>query len=143
MAIAEVVSTKRERFTILENGRVIREKGKFEPTAHEFDVYKRPILPEKLGNKEIVLVDRWGNELIRLNKACYDWTLECEYVDFKNYMAREEQKKAFKKRIIELRKRYYRQEALRKKEERRKIYRQGLSAARSLISYMINGRERN
>ncbi len=133
MEIVETVSTQKERFVVLKNGHIIREKGKFEPTKHEFDVLTRPTLPENLGNSERVC----------FNKVYDAWDLECEYADFKNYMAHQEQKKVFKKRVAELKKRYCRQESLRKKEERRKIYNQGISVVRSLISRVICGRERN
>ena len=143
MAVAEIITTKTECFKILENGCIIRTKGKFEPTKYEYDVYEKPEFPKVPGDSQVIFCDRFGNEQIRFNKERYEWALQCECVALKNYMARQEQRKAFKKRIAEIRKRYYRQEALRKKEERRKIYRQGMSVVRSFISYMVHGRVRS
>lgn len=47
MAIAEILTTKRECYTIFENGYIRMEKGKYTPSrAPIHDVYPKPERPE-------------------------------------------------------------------------------------------------
>ena len=47
MAVAEILTTKKECYIIFENGRILMEKGKYAPTkALLHDVYSKPKKPE-------------------------------------------------------------------------------------------------
>ena len=118
MAIAEILTTRRERFTILENGHIIMSKGKFEPSkANIFDVQDKPKRPEE-GPVDLVEHNIWDEEIYRENAEIRRWRIECEKIDEINATAHKQQEKEFKKHLIAVRKRYYLQEKLRKKEEK-------------------------
>lgn len=118
MAIAEILTTRRERFTILENGHIIMSKGKFEPSkANIFDIQDRPKRLEE-GPVDLVEHNIWGEEIYRENAEIRRWRIECEKIDEINATAHKQQEKEFKKHLIAVRKRYYLQEKLRKKEEK-------------------------
>ena len=118
MAIAEILSTKKECFTILENGHIIMSEGKFEPSKPTFfDIQDKPQRPEE-GLIDLVEHNIWGEEIYRENAEIRRWRIECEKIDEINATAHKQQEKEFKKRLIAVRKQYYQQEKLRKKEEK-------------------------
>ena len=118
MAVAEILTTKKECFTIFENGHIIMSKGKFEPSkANIFDVQDKPKRPEE-GPIELVAHNIWGEEIYRENAEIRRWRIECEKIDEINATAHKQQEKEFKKHLIAVRKQYYLQEKLREKEEK-------------------------
>lgn len=118
MAIAEILTTKKECFTILENGRIIMSKGKFEPSKPNiFDVQDKPERPEE-GPVDLVERNIWGEEIYRENAEIRCWRIECEKIDAINAAAHKKQKKEFKEHLIAVRKQYYQQEKRREKEEK-------------------------
>ena len=65
MAVAEIVTTKKECYTIFENGYIHMERGKYVPTkAPLHDVYSRPKKPEA-GLTDLVEHNIWGEEIYR------------------------------------------------------------------------------
>jgi len=132
MAIAEILTTKKERFTIFEDGHIIMSKGKFEPSkANIFDIQDKPKRPEE-GPVDLVEHNIWGEEIYRENAELRRWRIKCEKIDEINAIAHRQQEKEFKKHLIAVRKRYYLQEKLRKKEEKER--RKSLDSRRKLAA---------
>lgn len=120
MAIAEILTTKTECFTVFENGHIIMSKGKFEPSKPNiFDIQDKPKRPKE-GSFDFVEHNIWGEEIYRENAEICSWRIECEKIDEINATAHKQQEKEFKKHLIAVRKQYYQQEAHRKKEEKKK-----------------------
>ncbi len=118
MAIAEILTTKKERFTIFEDGHIVMSKGRFEPSKPNiFDIQDKPKRPEE-GPVDLVEHNIWGEEIYRENAEIRRWRIACEEIDEINAIAHKQQEKEFKKHLIAVRKQYYQQEKLRKKEEK-------------------------
>ena len=130
MAVAEILTTKKECFTVFENGCIHMTKGKFIPSrAPIHDVYPKPEKPE-LGPVDWVEHNIWGEEIFRENENILLWRVKCSEIDRINKGEHKKQEKAFKRRLIEVRRNYHRQEAERRHTEKSErthlIKRQGL-----------------
>ena len=120
MAVAEIVTTKKECYTIFENGYIHMKRGKYAPTkAPLHDVYSRPKKPEA-GLTDLVEHNIWGEEIYRENADIRAWRIECEKVDEMNALEHKKQEKAFKRHLIEVRRNYCRQELERSRTEKSK-----------------------
>ena len=134
MAVAEILTTKKECFTIFENGRISMSKGKFEPSKpYLVDVCAKPERPQE-GPIDLVEYNIWGQEIYRENAEIRRWRVECRRIDEINAAAHKKQEKAFKKRLIAIRKSYYQQEALQRKKE--KVER-GVSQTKQVIRSLL------
>lgn len=99
MAVAEILMTQKERFTIFEDGHIVMEKGTYTPSqAPIYDVFP---MPHKKENEDI-----------------RNWQLECRNIGEMNALAHQKQEKEFKKHLIEVRRNYRKQEMKRKKAEK-------------------------
>lgn len=132
VAITEILTTEKERFTIFEDGHIVMSKGKFEPSkADIFDIQDKPKRPEE-GPIDLVEHNIWGEEIYRENAEIRSWRVACEKIDEINATAHKQQEKEFKKHLIAVRKQYYQQEKLRKKEEKER--KQSLDSRRKLAA---------
>lgn len=140
MAVAEVLTTKKECFTIFEDGRIHMTKGKYTPSeAPIYDVYSKPKRPE-LGPVDLVERNIWGEEIYRENADIRAWRLKCEHIDRMNKEEHNKQKKAFKRHLIEVRRNYRKQEAKRdrtKKSESVQFVEQQRVGARAYIARLL------
>ena len=81
MAVAEILMTKKECYTIFENGYILMKKGKYTPTkAPIYDVYPKPEKPEP-GPTDFVQRNIWGQEIFRENEEILLWRLKCSEID--------------------------------------------------------------
>ena len=120
MAVSEILMTKKECFTIFEDGHIIMQKGKYTPTkAPLHDVHPMPKEPEK-GAFDVVQRNIWGEEIYKKNEAVRNWQLECRNIEEMNALARQGQEREFKRHLIDVRRAYYRQEKQSKKEALKK-----------------------
>lgn len=120
MAVKEIIFTKKECFTILENGNIIRQVGKYEPSQCRFVPTRfEPPRPEESG-VDLVQHNIWGQEIYREDEAIREWRIKCEAIRELNKEDKKKAEKEFKRHLIEIRKSYYKQEKLRAKEEKEK-----------------------
>lgn len=96
MAVAEVLYTKRESFTRLDNGIIVRHEGHFHPEENYLhDVYKMPPKPAKAG---------YSLDGTDVSEIC--WRRECRNVEEMNGIAKEEQRKEYRKKVKLIRKQW-------------------------------------
>ena len=88
----QVVTSKKERFTVYDDGRVEREKGKFKPDEPVLrDVYPYPEKPKLTGYTYTNLSRGIYAEDVAM--VCYRDT--CQQIDSLNQEERDKQQKAF------------------------------------------------
>ena len=116
MKVIEVIYTKKEAYTIFEDGTITRKKGNFKPTEptlkDEFPIPPKPAL----SNIDMVATNIWGRIVDRKNYAIWRWELDCQIAREKNAYYHKLQKKEFKKKILSVRKRYHQQQAKKNKK---------------------------
>ena len=79
MAVAEILTTEKERFIVLENGNILMSKGEFSPSKPLLvDPYDKPQKPKE-GPKDIIERNIWGGIIYWENESIHRWRLECEY----------------------------------------------------------------
>ena len=120
MAVSEILMTKKECFTIFEDGHILMEKGKYTPTkAPLHDVHPMSKKPEQRVFDAVQ--DNIGEEeFYRENEVVRNWQLECRNIEEMNALARQGQEREFKRHLIDVRRSYYRQEKQSKKEALKK-----------------------
>ncbi len=115
MKVIEKIYTKKEAFTIYEDGHITCEKGQFTPTEPQLkDLIEYPQKPE-LSKYDMISTSPWGKE-IRKNYAIWRWELDCQRAQEKNAYYHRLQKKEFKKKLLSIRKRYHQQQAKKNKK---------------------------
>lgn len=121
MAVAEIIYTKNECFTIMDNGYIMfrkRQKGeKFEPTKPLFIPRQKPVRPEPSNN---VIEDHniWGQVIDSIDTATLRWNLECKEIDYENEKNLAKENKKLKERIASIRIQYNQQEQKRRIREK-------------------------
>ena len=116
MKIVEVIKTKKEAFTVFEDGHITRKIGNFTPTPPQMaDKIPLPPRPTKLSKFDMVS-SFGGMRIFRKNYAIWSWEKDCQKIKERNDYNDKLQKKALKEKIIALRKRYRQQQALKYKD---------------------------
>ena len=140
MAIAEILTTKKECFVIFENGRIHMTKGKYTPSKPNiYDVYPKPDKPEP-GPIALVQHNIWGEEIYRENAEIRAWRIQCEKIDEMNAQEHKKQKKTFKEKLAAVRRSYYRQEKQRRKEaakERKTLVKRRKDGVRTYVERLF------
>ena len=114
MKIIEQIYTKKECFTVYEDGHITCEKGKFEPTKPFLkDIIPLPQKPNKLSEYDMVSTNCFGKE-IRKNFAIWRWELDLQRAKEQNAYYHRQQLKEFKRKICSIRKDYHRQQSRKK-----------------------------
>lgn len=115
MKIIEQIYTKKECFTVYENGHITREKGQFKPTEPQLkDIIEYPPKPE-LSKYDMISTGIWRKE-IRKNYALWRWELDCQKIKEENAYYHRQQLKEFRRKICSIRKEYHRQQSIKNKD---------------------------
>lgn len=115
MKIVELIQTKKEAFTVFEDGHIVRETGKFKPTPpSRTNEIPLPQKPTELSEYDMVS-SFWGIRVYRQNYALWRWERDCQKIKERNDYNYMLNKKALKEKISSLRKRYRQQQALKYK----------------------------
>jgi hypothetical protein len=140
MAVAEILMTKKECYTLFEDGHILMKKGKYNPTQPSLhDVYSKPEKP-KPSPIDLVEHNIFGEEIYRENTNIRAWRIECEKIDEMNALEHQKQEKAFKRHLIEVRRNYRKQEAERsrtEKSKRMKLIERQRAGARAYITRLL------
>lgn len=119
MAVKETIYTKKEKFTVFENGQIFRrmltkeEQEQIQPSTPR--IIDKPTRPEPSGFAYISY-NIWGEEIGRHYESDNVYEETCQKIDEEN----EKQTKYFKQHLLEIRKECRRQEIQREKEEKEK-----------------------
>ena len=100
MKIVEVIKTKKEAFTVFEDGHITRKIGKFTPTPPQMaDKIPLPPRPTKLSKFDMVS-SFWGMRIFRKNYAIWSWEKDCQKIKERNDYNDKLQKKALKEKMF-------------------------------------------
>lgn len=143
MAVKEQIHTKRDCYTVMEDGQIIHTRGKFTPDKPVFHgLIELPERPKTSGGY-YVQFNIWGEEISRQAVNERAWLFECDRINWQNEQEKARQTREFKKHLLEVKKECHMQEARAKqlaKIKERKLKKTQKDSARAWLLRQVSNR---